>query len=86
MYTCPCCGYKSLPRPADGTYELCLVCWWENDQVQLRDPDYEGGANEPSLRQAQRNFIEFGTSDKDLRDQCDDPARYNRDPDWRPLI
>ena len=27
--TCPCCG--SLTLPAGGQYELCPVCFWEDD-------------------------------------------------------
>ncbi|MGH0430724.1 CPCC family cysteine-rich protein [Bacillus hominis] len=57
-YTCPCCGYKTLEE-APGTYEICSICFWEDDEVQFNDPDFEGGANEVSLRQAQKNFIAF---------------------------
>jgi len=39
------------------------VCFWEDDDVQLRDPDYEGGANEVSLNQARRNFQRHGASE-----------------------
>ncbi|WP_285616306.1 CPCC family cysteine-rich protein, partial [Pseudobacillus badius] len=63
-YTCPCCGYKTLDEEPTDTYEICEICFWEDDGVQFRDPDYEGGANEVSLRQAQHNFIKFGACDK----------------------
>jgi Cysteine-rich CPCC len=45
LYPCPCCGYRTLPQEAGGTYALCPICFWEDDGVQLDDPDYEGGAN-----------------------------------------
>ena len=64
-YTCPCCGYKTLEDKPPGTYGLCSICFWEDDGVQFDDPDYEGGANEVSLRQAQENFIAFGACDMD---------------------
>ncbi|QWG62484.1 CPCC family cysteine-rich protein [Bacillus mycoides] len=62
-YTCPCCGYRTIEEP-QGTYEICNICYWEDDPVQFNDHDFEGGANEPSLRQAQRNFIVFGACEE----------------------
>jgi len=55
-YTCPCCGYKTLDEPPPGTFEICGLCGWEDDAIQFGDPDYEGGANGESLREAQHNF------------------------------
>lgn len=57
-FRCWCCGKPSLREEPTGTYEICPNCGWEDDLVQLRDPDYEGGANSASLRQARRNFLE----------------------------
>ncbi|MBS7426825.1 hypothetical protein KHP59_01710 [Virgibacillus sp. 19R1-5] len=48
-YTCPCCGYKTLNEEPPGTFEICEICFWEDDYTQFADPDYEGGANAPSL-------------------------------------
>ncbi len=62
-WPCPCCGYHTLPEAAGGTFHLCPVCGWEDDPVQFGDPDYRGGANEPSLREARRNF--------EMRGRCD---------------
>jgi hypothetical protein len=85
-FTCPCCGYKTLDEEGDGTYEICPVCFWEVDRVQFGDPDYEGGANHVSLRQAQKNFMEFGASDKVLLDLVRPPAKEEkRDESWKPL-
>lgn len=85
-YTCPCCGYKTLEEEPPGTYDICEICYWEDDEVQFRDPDFEGGANEVSLKQAQQNFIEFGACDKDYLDVVRPPNNFDiKDPDWRPL-
>jgi hypothetical protein len=62
-YACPCCGYLTLPQPPSGTYKGCLVCFWEDDGVQFRDPDYEGGANRVSLNQARQTFRAEGVSE-----------------------
>ena len=64
-YTCPCCGYKTLDEEPTDTYEICKICFWEDDGVQFRDPDYEGGANVVSLRQAQKKYIMFGACQED---------------------
>lgn len=73
-YPCPCCGYLTLPQEPPGTYELCPVCWWEDDGVQFKDPDRRGGANSPSLSEARENFRKFGASDRDLADQVRAPC------------
>lgn len=48
-YTCPCCGYQTLNEESIDSYEICKICFWEVDSFQLINPDYEGGANAPSL-------------------------------------
>ncbi|MBK8722315.1 MAG: hypothetical protein IPL95_08625 [Saprospiraceae bacterium] len=45
---------------------MCEVCFWEDDPNQLDDPNYEGGANRVSLKQGQKNFIEFGACEKEM--------------------
>ena len=63
-YPCACCGYLTMRvPPGDGSYEICPVCFWEDDGVQWKNPDYPGGANKPSLREARRNFYEHGAND-----------------------
>lgn len=59
-YTCPCCGYKTLSDPKRGSYEICAICYWEDDPVQLENVNEDGGANRVSLRNAQMNFLQFG--------------------------
>ena len=46
-----------------GTYEICEVCFWEDDSVQFRNPEYEGGANKVSLKDARQNFLDYGVSE-----------------------
>ncbi len=62
-YKCPCCGFYTLSeRP--GPWEICEVCFWEDDPVQREDEAYTGGANTVSLRQARKNYIEFGVCEE----------------------
>lgn len=60
MYACPCCGYLTLQNEPPGTFEICPVCYWEDDNVQFYDPDYAGGANNVSLNEARANFKKLG--------------------------
>ena len=53
-YPCPCCGFLTRSSKDFGTYEICPVCKWEDDDIQTEDPNFEGGANEMSLNQARR--------------------------------
>ncbi len=73
-YACPCCGYLTLDRHPTDTFEICPVCFWEDDGVQYDDPDYEGGANNVSLHQAQHNFRTFGASDEESLPYVRPPA------------
>ncbi|QIK70725.1 hypothetical protein G7062_10625 [Erysipelothrix sp. HDW6C] len=57
---CPCCNYKTLKE--FGNYDICPVCFWEDDGVV--DLDIISGPNHISLRQAQRNFMMFGGCDE----------------------
>lgn len=59
---CSCCGYLTLSEEPPGTFEICSVCNWEDDNVQFNNIEYRGGANEESLREARQNFKKFGAS------------------------
>ena len=49
-----------------GTYIICDVCFWEEDDVQFVDPTYEGGANKQSLNEARRNFLAIGAMSEEF--------------------
>ena len=61
QFPCPCCGYLVFSG-TPGTDEICPICGWQDDVSQLRDPSSSGGANEPSLIEAQMNLANFGAS------------------------
>jgi hypothetical protein len=85
-FTCPCCGFKTLPEKPTGTYFICPICYWEDDNVQFNDPDFEGGANNSSLRQAQQNFIKFGASEESRLKFVRKPTDNDKkDPNWKLL-
>lgn len=85
-FPCPCCGYKTFQHEPNGTYDICPVCFWEDDQIQFNDPDYEGGANPMSLKSAQENFLEFGACDRKMLSNVRKPfANEQIDESWKPL-
>ena len=59
-FQCPCCGHLTLGENPPGTFEICPVCFWEDDNVQFDDPDFDGGANTVSLNTARENYKKFG--------------------------
>jgi len=69
---CPCCGFYTFIRPAHNG-DICPVCFWEYDKVQNKDEDYEGGANEISLRTARSNFLFLGAIKESCRDKVRKP-------------
>lgn len=84
-YKCPCCGFYTFKEKPDGNYDICPVCFWEDDPVQSNDENFEGGANRSSLKQARENFIKFGACEEEyvkfVRQPFDDEksgAGHNR--------
>lgn len=73
MFPCPCCGYLTIGEEPPGTFEICPVCFWEDDNVQFEDPNYAGGANSVSLNQARENFRHFGAVSKEFVNQVRKP-------------
>jgi hypothetical protein len=62
-YACPCCGYLTLDER--GMYEICPVCFWEDDGQDDHDADrVRGGPNRGlSLSMARDNFARIGASE-----------------------
>jgi ribosomal protein L37AE/L43A len=72
-YQCPCCGYYTLEEEAPGSFEICHVCGWEDDNVQYYAPNFRGGANEMSLIEAKKNYLEIGAVDVRFLDSVRPP-------------
>lgn len=75
MEACPCCGYRTLDER--GHYDICAVCWWEDDGQDNETADQTwGGPNAGvSLSEARANFLTYGIYD---------PARYDLRPRQQP--
>jgi hypothetical protein len=82
-YPCPCCGYLVFGAPP-GSFDICPICFWEDDVAQLRFVDLAGGANSPSLFEAQRNFQGFGSCERRLVPKVRAASTTDtKDPEWR---
>lgn len=64
LYPCPCCNYLTYDKEPGGSFDICPVCNWEDDCLQLHDPDFRGGANVVCLNEARENFKNFGASEE----------------------
>jgi len=83
-YFCPCCGYNTLTQKPPLSYEICPICYWEIDPVQVRFPDNEQGANRVSLIQARKNFEEIGAYFEDYIEVVRKPnSNDQRKPGWK---
>ena len=69
-YKCACCGNYTLIEKHD---DICPVCYWQEDIVQEKYPDFEGGANEVNLKQERENYKIFDVSDKMFIDKVRKP-------------
>ena len=85
-YPCPCCGYMVFGGPP-GSYEICPICFWEDDAVELEFATSEiGGANALPLARAQSNYARIGACDPRSGSHVRPPRGDEpRDPLWRPV-
>lgn len=70
-FRCPCCGYYTLTTV--GVYDVCPVCYWEDDPVQEDDPDFAGGANDLSLVECRENYKKYGACEERFREHVRKP-------------
>ena len=77
-FPCPSCGFLVFSEPP-GSYEICIICNWENDHVQLTYPGMRGGANKGSLKEYQDSIL------KEIPANIKKYKGIKKDPRWRPL-
>ena len=81
MHPCPCCGYRTLP--GRGDYDLCPVCWWEDEGLQ---PWEHSGPNSETLVEAQQRFLAQRRPYWLRPGKVRAPRRHEaRDPGWEPF-
>lgn len=82
---CPCCGIRTLEER--GVFDICLVCWWEDDGLDNRNAEMQSGPNEGlSLTQARLNYQKYGIYNPtrtDLMKLKEHAGKYERGRNFR---
>lgn len=77
-YACPCC--RCLTLEERGGYEICPVCFWEDDgQDDKGAEEVRGGPNgRLSLAQARRNYAAFQACEERFKHKVRPPLPSER--------
>ncbi len=78
LFPCPSCGFLVFSEQNES-YEICEICGWEDDPVQLKYPDMRGGANTKSLKEHQGDIL------KKIPETVKEYQGHKRDFEWHPL-
>ncbi|HTL83354.1 MAG TPA: CPCC family cysteine-rich protein [Bacteroidia bacterium] len=78
-FKCDCCGYFTLPSNEVGYYQMCPVCYWEDDAAQANDPELKRGKNEISLNEARQNFKTMWAMDMRSTEYARDPLESEKE-------
>ena len=64
---CPVCENNTFDDEDYG-YDICPECFWEYDELQVENPDEEGGANCHSLNEYRKMY--WSLKKKDPKFSC----------------
>lgn len=83
-HACPCCGCRTLDER--GMYDICPVCFWEDDGQDDHDADaVRGGPNGPlSLAAARANYAASGACEAAMLENVRPPTAEERPNPGRP--
>lgn len=68
---CPCCGNYPWESRTSALFEICSICFWQNDGMEKA-----GGANHVSLAQGRENYKKFGSCRKEFAEYTRKPYDY----------
>jgi Cysteine-rich CPCC len=82
---CPICGYLTIENRCD--WDICPVCFWEDDVLVVGDKDASSSANGGMfISTAQANYMLYGYSDPKHQAHVRPPnSQEAKDPQWTPL-
>ena len=72
-FPCACCRYLTRSSGEPGTFEICPICYWEEDRLQEEQPTLSGGSNQVSLEKGRTNFLAFGACEQSFQEFCRGP-------------
>ena len=73
-YKCPCCGHFTFEKK-ERAYDICPVCFWEDDPEQYNNPMMPNGANHVSLATARVNYKHFSACDPEMKKYVRGPKK-----------
>ena len=77
---CPCCDHLTLERR--GHYDICPVCFWEDDPaVEWDGPDAHSSPNQQTLNDARANFARYGACTEGSKRFVREPKPWERPTD-----
>lgn len=75
-HKCNCCGYFTLLGSIeDIAWDICPVCFWEND-VSGEYPDRYSGANHMTLGQGRENYRKYAACDPKMVSYVRSPIKW----------
>jgi hypothetical protein len=84
-YPCPCCGYFMFAE-GPGSFEICDICFWQDDLIDLEEMYEPWGPNRVSLEDGQKNFADFGATEKRFLEHVRSVNTNDvKEPKWRML-
>lgn len=81
---CPCCENFTLDTL--GNFEICPVCFWEDDPLQAEDILMTIGANKLSLESSRKYYSLYGCSDVDFVRMVRKPYAEEINPNKREIL
>lgn len=83
-YHCPYCGCRTLDER--GGFDICPVCFWEDDGQDDHDAEVvQGGPNGSlSLSEARANYLRFGACEEKMLEHVR-PQRPEERPERGPV-
>ena len=76
-FICDCCGFRTLL--SKGRYEICAVCFWEDDpSVGPDNADEESGPNHMTLTLGRENYASIGASSAPMKEHTRPPRPEER--------
>jgi formate/nitrite transporter FocA (FNT family) len=73
-YKCPCCGHFTFEKK-ERAYDICPVCFWEDDPEQFNNPMMPNGANHVCLATARINYRHFAACDPEMKKYVRGPKK-----------
>jgi len=77
LFPCPCCSYRTLK--SHGEYDICPICYWEDDGNDEAGLSVYSIPNHMTLAEAKEKFKKLLDSDaKENNDYVNLLIRYNK--------